>query len=98
MSVLFNVACLLFGLIALLIPIIALFRLPKRADLFSCLSLSASLLSLYCQLCEYHHRVQIQDWSALLDASDFIQKAAFVLMIMTLALNLVLFLLHKQKA
>ncbi|MBR1968735.1 MAG: hypothetical protein IKA17_00045 [Clostridia bacterium] len=87
----FNIMSLLFGTIAIILPAAALVVKKRQAYKISCISHSLCILSLYCQICEYNSRVNAQDWSALLDTSGFITKIAFLLMIITLILNVILF-------
>lgn len=87
----FNIMSILFGAIAIIFPIIALIVKKSQAYKISCISFSMCALSLYCQICEYNHRVIMQDWSALLDTSEFIRGISFALMIITFVLNLILF-------
>ena len=87
----FNIMSLLFGVIAIIFPIIGLTVKKSHTYKISCISFSMGILSLYCQICEYNRRVGMQDWSALLDTSKFTLGISFALMIITLVLNVVLF-------
>lgn len=87
----FNIMSIVFGAIAIIFPILALVVKKSHTYKVSCISFSMCILSLYCQVCEYNRRVVMQDWSALLDTSEFVLGISFALMIITLILNLILF-------
>ncbi|MBR3996349.1 MAG: hypothetical protein IKI97_13870 [Clostridia bacterium] len=93
----FNIMSLLFGVIAIIFPIIGLTVKKSHTYKISCISFSMGILSLYCQICEYNRRVGMQDWSALLDTSKFTLGISFALMIITLVLNVVLFKKRTKK-
>lgn len=93
----FNIMSILFGTIAIIFPTIALAVKKSHTYKVSCISFSMCILSLYCQICEYNHRVGMQDWSALLDTSKFTLGISFALMIVTLVLNLILFKKRTKK-
>lgn len=70
-SSLLNLGSLLLGLIAWIVPVLAMKHPVKDAVKncfhFTIVSFSACVASLCLQLFEINHRVQIQDWSALMD-------------------------------
>lgn len=87
---LFNVMGMFFGGVAILLPIFALVTKSKNI-LFSFVSLSLGVLSLYCIICEYNHLINVRDITALLDLSGFYTQLAFYILIVTLVLNLLVF-------
>ncbi len=90
---LLNSGSLVFGITAWVLPVIGLIRLQKadtrKRSVFSVASLAACAVSLCLQIFELHHRVGIQDWSALLDTSRAVAWAAVLLVIVTVILNVV---------
>lgn len=89
----YNMVSLALGVAAVLLPVIALFL--KRNPLFSYLSMTAGLLSLCGQVAAYNTLVNKNDWSALLDTSDFTLSAAVLLTVITVVLNLLLLIKRK---
>lgn len=94
-SAILNLGSFLLGLIAWIVPILAIKR-PGRVTVKNCLryiivSFSACAAALCLQLFEINHRVQIQDWSALMDTVGTLIWVAVILAVMTLILNLIAF-------
>lgn len=94
-SSLLNLGSLLFGLIAWIVPILAV-KHPIKDTVKSCflliiISFSACITSLCLQLFEINHRVQIHDWSALMDTSGTLIWAAIILAVITTMLNIIVF-------
>lgn len=86
---------LIFGVIAIALALIALILKTKKVKLLQCLSLSSGLFAMYCTIYDYNYLVSIQDWSALLDTSSFISKITFVIMCITVILNLIIYMKNK---
>mgnify|MGYP000317296745 CR=1 FL=1 len=78
---------LLLLLAALALPVIALAR-RKNALPFAAVSMGLCAFSLLGQIFEYNTRVNVQDWSALLDTSYAILFCAAVLVALSLVLNI----------
>ena len=75
------------GAAALALPVIALAR-RKNALSFAAASMGLCAFSLLGQIFEYNTRVNVQDWSALLDTSYAILFCAAVLVALALVLNI----------
>ena len=93
MSGLLNLGSLLLGLIAWIVPILAM-KYPiknavKNCSYFIIISFSACVASLCLQLFEINHRVQIHDWSALMDTTGTLIWVAVILAVITLIINVV---------
>ncbi|OIQ58354.1 hypothetical protein MOTE_20170 [Moorella thermoacetica] len=87
-----NLGSLLLGLIAWIVPILAI-KHPGKYAVKNCfrfiiVSFSACVASLCLQLFEINHRVQIQDWSALMDTIGTLIWVAVILAVITLILNI----------
>jgi len=91
-SSLLNLGSLLLGLIAWIVPVLAM-KHPVKDAVKNCfhfiiVSFSACVASLCLQLFEINHRVQIQDWSALMDTIGTLIWVAVILAVITLILNI----------
>jgi len=91
-SSLLNLGSLLLGLTAWIVPILAI-KYPGKGAVKNCfsfiiVSFSACVASLCLQLFEINHRVQIQDWSALMDTIGSLIWVAVILAVITLVLNI----------
>lgn len=87
MSAFFNLGSLILGLAAWMLPFLAV----KKKDQFGlcCLgSFSCCILSLLFQLFEVKNRVNLEDWSALMDTMHAVVLAAVVLVIVMVVCNL----------
>ncbi|NLY44842.1 MAG: hypothetical protein GX053_02465 [Tissierella sp.] len=102
MSGLFNLGSLLLGLIAWIVPILAM-KYHKKNEIKHCfyfiiVSFSACIASLCLQLFEVNHRVQIKDWSALMDTMGTLIWVAVILASVTLIVNIMaLFICSKKE-
>lgn len=96
-----NIGSLLFGLIALIIPIIKLMMQDKpnikNLGILSGISISACAISLYMQILYANHLVNIQDWTALIDLTDTVAKVSAVLLIATITLNIITYITYNRK-
>lgn len=81
-----NIASLILGLAAWLLPLWAVFS--KKVRKVSALSFALCGVSLACQIFYTQHLVAITDWSAIEDTHFAVALAAAVLMIGTIALNI----------
>ncbi|NLL18414.1 MAG: hypothetical protein GX262_05250 [Clostridia bacterium] len=92
MSGFLNLGSLLLGLIAWVVPVLSIKLsgkyVMKNCYLFIIVSFSACIASLCLQLFEINHRVQIQDWSALMDTTGTLIWVAVILAAITLLLNI----------
>ncbi len=92
-TVLNNVFSIIFGLFALLFPVLSLvlhkkinhkrFTVLTAASIFSC------AISFCFQISELSNRVAAQDWAALMDTSRFVSSAAGMLLGVTIILNII---------
>jgi len=90
MYYLLNLGSLIFGIIALAIPIIMI--TVKKVSLKNAaagiyISLLSSLISLFMQILYTKHLVDIEDWSALMDTQGAVVLAALGLIIVAAVLN-----------
>lgn len=63
----------------------------------SILSMSSCSISLCFQILYNHHLVEIQDWSALMDTTGALVLVSSVLVIVTIALNIISMFLYKNR-
>ena len=95
MSVFFNLGSLMLGLAAWGLPFLAI----GKKDRFSicCLgSFGCCILSLMLQLFEVKNRVNLEDWSALMDTMHAVVLAAVGMVVVMLVCNLIA-LLHTTR-
>lgn len=96
-----TVGSILFGLIAVVIPIINLMRQDKAADnqlgIFSGISISSCAVSLCMEIFYASHLVNIEDWSALMDILGIVANVSLVLLIVTVTLNIIVYMKHKKR-
>lgn len=88
MSIILNLGSIILGLAAWAIPVSCIVK-KSGSSLPSVFSFTACIVSLLMQLAELRHRVQIEDWSALLDTVDAVMMSAVVLAAVTLLLNII---------
>ena len=90
---LLNKGSLLFGLIALIIPIINLMwenkSINKKWGIFSIASASACAISLCMQIFYINHLVNIEDWTAMMDTLNTVALASGLLLVITITLNVI---------
>lgn len=96
-----NLGSLLLGLTAWIVPILAIKNFGK-SEMNNCfrfiiVSFSACVASLCLQLFEINHRIQIQDWSALMDTIGTLIWVAVVLAVITLILNMMALVICCEK-
>lgn len=95
MSAMLNVGSLILGLAAWGLPFLAV----KKKDQFGmcCLgSFGCCILSLLFQLFEVKNRVNLEDWSALMDTIHAVVLAAVVMIVVMVVCNLIA-LLHAAR-
>lgn len=76
-----------FSLLSIFCGAAALVR-RKNAPAFAAASMGLCAISLLGQIFEYNNRVNVQDWSALLDTSYAVLLCAAVLVALALVLNI----------
>ncbi len=91
-SGLLNLGSLSLGLIAWIIPILSIKCSEEYGNKKCCnsivFSFGACVASLCLQFFEINHRVEIEDWSAIMDTIGTLKWVAVVLAVITLALNI----------
>ncbi|GAF15135.1 hypothetical protein JCM19046_177 [Bacillus sp. JCM 19046] len=96
-----NIASLVLGLVAWIVPIIYLMKQNKeknkRWGLTLIVSMSACLMSICFQLLYNDYLVRIEDWSALMDTSKGSVRLSFLLAVGTIFLNSVVAIIYSRK-
>lgn len=86
-----SIGSLVLGLVAWILPVLAIVRYQKESRgpsvLLVLLSISACAISLWFQISYTHFLVSIQDWTALLDTTGTLNRVSAVLLIVTFVLN-----------
>jgi cytochrome c oxidase subunit 4 len=90
-SVLLSLGSILLGLIAWAVPILSM-KHPEKYGIKKCcnfiiVSFGACVASLCLQFFEINHRVEIEDWSAIMDTIGTLKWVAVILAVITLILN-----------
>ena len=92
---------ILFGLIAVVMPIINLMRqdngVINNLGLFSGISISSCAISLCMQIFYANHLVNIEDWGALMDILGTVANVSVMLLIATITLNIIVYIKYKEK-
>lgn len=98
----FTVSSLFLGLAAWTLPIvnIMLTRRKKKWNwgTLATLSLSACAISMWFLYLYTNHKVNVEDWSAILDTTGAITRVTGVLLMGTLLLNLVTYFVYRKKS
>lgn len=95
-----NVGSLILGLVAWILPLVALMLYKKEHNkwiIFPIASLSACAVSLCFQIFYNDHLVKIEDWSALMDTTDAVSSAAAALLIITILLNIITLIVYRGR-
>lgn len=97
-----NIGSLIFGLAAWFIPALTIVQLKKEMTKFSItkllLSMAACSIALWFQISYINHLVTLQDWTALMDTTSTLAQISAILVIVTIALNVIsVILLSKHK-
>lgn len=97
MSGFFNLGSLVLGVVSWLIPILAVCRCYKgrKQKSFSIYSFTSCAVALVFQLFEIRHRVNIEDFSAIMDTVGAVCVVAVILVTVTVALNTAAYLCNK---
>ena len=98
---LLNLGSLLLGLIAWILPIINL-NIQNKAEhknwfVLCITSISTCAISLFMQILYNAHLIKIHDWSALMDTIRAVVLASSVLLVVTLTLNVIMFIKYMKK-
>lgn len=90
----YSLISLFLGLAGWAIPAAQIARLAKHKKglgrLAPVLSMGACCLAIWFQICYDEHLVNIEDWSALMDAIPAVRRISLFLLITTFLLNLAL--------
>lgn len=93
-----NIGSVLFGLIALIIPIINLMKEDKTVSnnlgVFSGVSISSCAISLCMQIFYANHLVNIEDFTAMMDILGVVANASAVLLVATIVLNFITYIIY----
>ncbi len=92
-----TIGTIVFGLLALILPVVYLQDYHKHAALFSMGSFSACAISIGMLLFYHNHLVKIEDWGALRDTSDVVAGASAILIVLTILLNVIVYGKEKSK-
>lgn len=89
-----NVGSVLFGVIALAVPVAAMIKKVRRAKIGLCILISMGfcLMAVLFQMAYGNYRVEVQDWSALMDTAEAMLSLSAKLSLFTFLLNLAAFL------
>lgn len=98
---LLNLASLLLGLIAWILPVVNIMRYKKHDHknwmYLPVVSISSCAVSLFFQICYNDYLVKIEDWSALMDTTDAVVFVSAVLLIITIILNTITLFVYRDK-
>jgi len=83
-----NLLSLIFGLIAIFLPIIT-FRSRFDKNIISIISLSMVSLAIAFQLVWIESRIVISDWTSVLDTIEVTISISFILLFVTILVNLI---------
>lgn len=96
MSMVFSVGSIILGLIAIAIPFFAIrgVKFPLHSSLYS---FTACTLSLLLQFYEIKNRVELNDFSAIMDTINTLCMVATVFIIVVIIINAVAMILHNRR-
>jgi len=96
-----NLASLILGLIAWILPVMNLARRNKAENkswiVFAVSSISACAISLFFQIVYQNHLVNIEDWPAIMDTTHGLVVVSSVLLAMTILLNMITLVKYMRK-
>lgn len=96
-----NVGSLVFGLFSWALPIVNLTRSKKQKysnwAFSSFVSISACAISICLQIFYQNYLVRIEDWSAIMDTMGSVAFISAVLLIVTIFLNIISFMVCRNK-
>ena len=98
---LLNIGSVLFGLVALVFPIINLMTENKDSNknwiVFSGISMGACSIALCMQILYTNYLVNKQDWSAMMDLLSTVSSVSVSLFVATIVLNVITYFLYCKK-
>ncbi|WP_188456028.1 hypothetical protein [Virgibacillus oceani] len=99
---LLNLGSLVLGLIAWILPVVALMRYKEHGHRnwisSTIISISACAISLCFQIFYNSHLVKVRDWSALMDTMGAVAFFAGVLLIGTILLNALTLIIYRDRS
>jgi hypothetical protein len=97
----YNLGSLVFGVLALILPFIAIARHNKgnlqNYYLFTMGSFGSCLIALCLQFADIHRQINVGDWTALIDTIATLHWVAIILALITLLLNYISFKICDNK-
>lgn len=95
-----NLGSLVLGLVAWILPIINLVKRNKNEKwaLYSIVSVSACVISLFFQIVYNDHLVRIGDWTALMDTSGAVVWLSLILTVVTILLNIITIVIYNKRS
>lgn len=95
-----NIGSVLFGFIALIIPIINLMRqdnyVSNNLGVLSGISISSCAISLCMQIFYANHLVNIEDFTAMMDLLGTVSNISAVLLVATIVLNVITYIIYNR--
>ncbi len=96
-----NIASILLGLVAWILPVINIMLVRRKKcwnwGTLAVLSLGSCATSIWLLNYYTYHKVNIEDWAAVLDTTSAIMQVTAVLLTGTLVLNLVTYIVSRKK-
>lgn len=88
---LLNIASILLGLIAFVLPVINLIRYNTSNNqywfVFTLMSIVSCMLSLGMQIFYINHLINMKDWTAIMDTINVVAFSSALLLVATIVLN-----------
>lgn len=91
-----NLGSLFLGITAWVVPFIAI-KYPRKCFNLIIFSFSSCIAALCLQLFEINHRVQIEDWSALMDTTSTLIWIGAALATITILLSIMTVVICKKR-
>lgn len=92
-----NLASVLFGIIALVLPIFNLTINYKKVITFSVLSMIFCIISIWFQIVYNHYLVKVEDWTGLMDTTGTLVWGSAILALATIVLNSLSLIIDRKK-
>ncbi|MFP3919447.1 hypothetical protein U5N28_16725 [Lysinibacillus telephonicus] len=96
---LLNLGSFMLGLVAWILPIVNLLKYKNNDNrnwiMLSILSFSACAIALGFQVFYINHKVNVEDWTALMDTMEAVAFASAVLLIFTFVLNAITLIVYR---
>lgn len=99
---LLNLVSVLLALIGMILPVINIMLSRKNKErnwgALSTLSLSSTAISMWIPYVFINHKVEQEDWSALLDTTPSIVRVWGIVLLVTILLNTVTYFMNREKS